>query len=78
MRSERRSGFPYASWNIAAPYGTPVCGHERARMRARTDGKLMQGAAAKVHFTPDGGSSFVHLPDGDAQRLRDLVARTKA
>jgi DNA-binding response OmpR family regulator len=65
-------------------------------MRARTDGKLMQGAAVKVHFTPDGGPpieviglvarvetdgvglSFVHLPDGDAQRLRDLVARTKA
>ena len=67
-----------------------------AGMRARTDGKLMQGAAVKVHFTPDGGApieviglvarleadgvglSFVHLPDGDAQRLRDLVARTKA
>lgn len=64
-------------------------------MRARTDSRLMQGAAVKVHFTPDGGApieviclvarldaegvglSFVHLPDGDARRLRDLVARVK-
>ncbi len=62
-------------------------------MRARTRSRLMQGAAVKVHFTPDGGApievvclvarlhpdgvglSFVHLPDGDAQRLRELVAR---
>lgn len=62
-------------------------------MRARTHAALMQGAAVKVRFTPDGGApieviclvarlepdgvglSFVHLPDGDAGRLRDLVAR---
>lgn len=62
-------------------------------MRARTDATLMQGAAVKVHFTPDGGApieviclvarldsdgvglSFVHLPDDDALRIRDLVAR---
>jgi DNA-binding response OmpR family regulator len=64
-------------------------------MRARTESPLLQGAAVKVHFTPDGGApieviclvarldpegvglSFVHLPDGDARRLRDLVARVK-
>jgi DNA-binding response OmpR family regulator len=62
-------------------------------MRARTPAALTQGAAVKVHFTPDGGApievvclvsrletdgvglSFVHLPDGDAGRVRDLVAR---
>ncbi|HUF90997.1 MAG TPA: response regulator [Candidatus Limnocylindria bacterium] len=62
-------------------------------MRARTGATLMQGAAVKVHFTPDDaapieviclvarldsdgvGLSFVHLPDGDAERIRALVAR---
>jgi DNA-binding response OmpR family regulator len=65
-------------------------------MRARTDATLMQGAAVKVHFTPDSGApievvclvarlhadgiglSFVHLPDMDARRLRDLVARARS
>jgi DNA-binding response OmpR family regulator len=62
-------------------------------MRARTESSLTQGAAVKVHFTPDEGAaieviclvarldpegvglSFVHLPDGDARRLRQLVDR---
>ena len=62
-------------------------------MHARTAATLMQGAAVKIHFTPDGGApieaiclvarlqtdgvglSFVHLPEVDARRLRDLVAR---
>src|SRR5688572_32845466 len=38
-------------------------------MRARTDGNLMQGAAVKVHFTPDGGAPI---------EVIGLVARLEA